>query len=65
MSHDYLTSQDKHQKVRNQSYLNNPNEPLNDPSSESIDAHSALLIEDSSSMRRRFRARATELRRTF
>jgi len=65
MSYDYSARQNKHPKVRYQSYLNNTDEPLDNVLADSPEAHKTILTEDCSEMRRQFRALAQELRNSF
>jgi hypothetical protein len=65
MSYSNSATQNKNRKVRQQSYLNNPNEPLDDVLADSPKAHKSIQAEDCSDMRRQFRALAHELRTSF
>jgi hypothetical protein len=62
MSYDYFARQNKHPKVRHQSYLYSPHEPRDDVASDASGMHEMRLVEDSHAMRRRFRHIAQELR---
>jgi hypothetical protein len=62
MSQDYFAKQDKHPKVRHQSYLYSPHEPRDDADSDASGNYEMLSVEDSHTMRRRFRHIAQKLR---
>jgi hypothetical protein len=62
MSHDYSAIKNKHPKVYFEQYLYNSGEPLDDVFSDTPFAQEAELIENSRSMRRRFRHIAQDLR---
>jgi hypothetical protein len=65
MSYDYSSRQSKQQKILQQGYISNPNEPLDDVLADSPMAHKIILADECSDMRRQFRALADELRKNF
>lgn len=62
MSYGYSARQNKQSKVRHQNYLYSPHEPRDDVDADTSGMHEMQLIEDSHTMRRRFRRIAQELR---
>lgn len=65
MSHDYSAIKNKQPKVHFQEYLYNIGEPRDDISSDFPQSQEAELLEDSFSMRRRFRSIAERLRNRY